>query len=643
MAVSKKGAKTTRRPPTVRPELSIGEIRALDITNFPEVRGKKWMARGVNPHRDAQDRPKPYRFLDGNKGAPKGFGFYVGARGASYEVSKRGANGFVRFSLGSVNDMGLDEAYEEARKKLGVLKETGDNPKRKAALDAVLSNRKSITVEACFLALIEDMTWRAKKKQIKASSVDGVRDSLARLQRPEVGLAGMQVRDITEKVALNAFETLRLSAMKRSNRIPTPMRDALAKVKDWQTLSPEELERLGITGKYVPRVQAAGLAAAEHTMGDAIRAIDLVVKQEASEALSQGRSPVLFANPLSVLIEKKAFRSARQLRTHYKNAKVRNPLGVEDQTLPRVLKTIVARRDEQGGHNSAAADYLLLTLLFGARRSEAARLKWYDRCTKTELQQKLASWVWLSDDENKVNPLTGKAGSQAYFHDTKSGEERHIPISYFARRILMRRLAERDQLATEIPGRIKAAEQRLREVKKTTEDYRKLGYAQRQVDIERGRTDRLQWVFPARSHKAKSGHYSDSKSILRNVRRDAGLVDLDKEIDIGLTPHDLRRTLGRFAAKLRSGVIVSQMLHHSVPEKGEEMAEVSKLYTEQEWGDLREAFAEVEEAMIATSPRVWNRLKGVDKPRLDEANDPPAEIFLARKQVEAVDAGHRQD
>ena len=67
-----------------------------------------------------------------------------------------------------------------------------------------------------------------------------------------------------------------------------------------------------------------------------------------------------------------------------------------------------------------------------------------------------------------------------------------------------------------------------------------------------------------------------------------------------------------------SGRIVSDMLNHKVNNGS---ANVTDLYNEQEWGALREAFSKVDEVMISTSPRVWNVLKGAEKPFLDELND----------------------
>ena len=73
--------------------------------------------------------------------------------------------------------------------------------------------------------------------------------------------------------------------------------------------------------------------------------------------------------------------------------------------------------------------------------------------------------------------------------------------------------------------------------------------------------------------------------------------------------------------------MVSEVVRHSQARgtDGEDTmaSNTERFYTDQEWADIRTAFATVEEAMIRTSPRVWNRLKGPDKPVLDEVNDPP--------------------
>lgn len=583
--------------------------------------------------RPAAEKGQPYRVLDGNQEAPTGFGFYVGKTRTTYEVVRRGPNGVRRFSLGNVTDMGLEEAYAAARAKLAVVRETGESPRVVEARQREQAKLRAVTVGECLSDYLDDLTRRLADRKVKPSSVEAVRDSLVRLSRPEVGLAAREVRTLTEKQVEDAFHALRRSAMVRSNRIPTAMRAALAKHKDWAALDTATLEGMGITGKHIQRVRAAGLAAAEHSFTDAYRAVKLVLQREATAAAREGRPPALTHNPLEVVFGRKLLRSARELRKHYDKAAVRNPLS--DKTLPQVLKAILARRDEQGGHNAGAADYLLLTLLWGTRRSEAAQLRWFDRCSKGELQQEEVSWVWLAAPD-EINPYTKRAGSQVYMFDTKSGEERFLPVAYFAERILQRRLDSR--LDDAQPKAELAAALKLRDAARGKGASASVMRALDAGVEEASRlVQRASFVFPARSTRSKTGHYSDSKSILANVRRDSGLADLREEVDQGLTTHDLRRTMGRYAAlHFGESRIVSQMLHHRTRGAGG-MSPVSERYTEQEWAKLRDAFGEVEEMMIARSPRVWNRLKGTDKPRMAEQRDKPATIFATRNQKVALD------
>lgn len=616
--------------------LTHAQVMQLSTSVVPEVVGDGRIKLVPRPK---ADQGKPYRIVDASQGAPVGFGFYVGKTKVTYEMVRRGPNGVRRFALGNVTDMGLAEAHEKARQQVAILLSTGENPKahqakaREAAQN--IERLANITVHECMAAYLADMEDRLARGQVKANSVEAYRDSMARLARPEVGMADRIVKDLREKDIKAAYVAMRKSAMVRSNRIPPHLRAVLAEYEDWAELDTAKLESLGITGKYIQRVKAAGVAAAEHTFTDAYRGVKHVVLKEVELASIEGRAPLLSFNPFSIIFSKKLVRSARELRRHYERAEVRNPLN--DDTLPKVLKAIVARRDEQGGHNAGASDYLLLTLLWGTRRSEAVQLRWFDRCSKGELSQREVSWVWLGAAD-AVNPYTGRTGPQVFMSDTKSGESRFLPVSYFAERILRRRFETRlDDTAAK--KELTAARQLLESARKSGASKAVIAGLQEAVEKAEHEVQRSKYVFPARSNRSKTGHYSDSKSILANVRRDAGLADLRDEVDQGLTPHDLRRTLGRYASlHLGDSRVVSQMLHHHVSQPGDHgMAEVSKLYTDQEWKRLREAFSEVEELMIASSPRVWNRLKGVDKPRLDESRDEPVTIFAPRNQITALD------
>lgn len=201
----------------------------------------------------------------------------------------------------------------------------------------------------CFAVYIADVADRVSKRLVKQSSLTALEDSLARLARPEVGFAQLPVVDVTDQDVEAAFDALRKSAMVRSNRISTPMRKALAEYDDWAELDTRTWESLGITGNFVQRVRASGIAAAEHSFTDAHRAVAMVLKRDSVLAGREGREPRLRHNPLQAIFDKHLLRGARNLRQHYEKAAVRNPLT--DSTIPKVLQSIVGRRDEQGGHN----------------------------------------------------------------------------------------------------------------------------------------------------------------------------------------------------------------------------------------------------------------------------------------------------
>lgn len=245
--------------------------------------------------------------------------------------------------------MGLDEAYSVARELLQELKASGENPKLRAAR---ASQRQQddrrldrLTVADGFDVYIADMRDRVAKRLVKQSSLTALEDSLARLARPEVGFAQRAVTDVTDEGVEVAFEALRKSAMVRSNRIPTPMREAFAAYDEWAELDTRTLESLGIAGKFVHRVRASGLAAAEDSFTDPHRAVAMVLKRESVLAGWERQEPRLRNNPLQALFDKHLLRGARSLRKHYEKAAVRNPLT--DNTVPKVLQSIVGRRDEQ--------------------------------------------------------------------------------------------------------------------------------------------------------------------------------------------------------------------------------------------------------------------------------------------------------
>lgn len=130
-------------------KLTYRQICELSVTKGP-AEGPQ--GRNIISPRQAPEAGKPYRVLDGNQGAPTGFGFYVGSTRTTYEVVVRGPSGVRRFSLGNVADMGAEQAYELARQKLAVVRETGEHPSRQEARSEHLLELKGVTLADCFAA-----------------------------------------------------------------------------------------------------------------------------------------------------------------------------------------------------------------------------------------------------------------------------------------------------------------------------------------------------------------------------------------------------------------------------------------------------------------------------------------------------------
>ena len=618
--------------PDVKYRLSEKQLRKLTLDVKPALDAHGKTVLEPNPTR------APYRFANGAPGAPLGFSIYVGGRGAFYEVRARVGKKAVRLSLGSVQDLELETAHELAAAKRSYIRETREDPRRTLKDVEAAQEARALTVGDALQGYIDHLKGQQVRGKVKMAGVEGAMDSLARLSRSDVRFADVAIVDLSDAMIRDAWDRLRHSAMTRSNRVPVEVKKKLEKTKEWWRLDRAALvSELRLTGKNVELAYAAGMAAAEHTMGDAARAVERAIKQERKTADAALRRPALLHNPFSVLAEEGQYRSTRELRKHYAAARVRNPLGVDDaatgqKSLPTVLKSLLERRDMQSGLNCTAVDYILLTLLWGTRRSESARLCWYESCSPEDLRG-LASWVWLAPTPTTKNPITGLRGSQVFLHDTKAGEAQLLPVAYFAGRVLRWRIDARKQSERMLIEAIEKGAKEAERVRAQTRDIVVRAQADAVVERARWRLEQTRrWVFPARNPNAVAGHYLDSKSILSTIKKDANLTD------IGLTMHDFRRTLGRFAAKLLSGHMVSQLLrHHKTEDEATAMAEVSERYSEAEWPEMREAMAKVDEAMIATSPATWNILREAGSeayPRMDERDDRPLNVpkYRGRKR-----------
>ncbi len=347
----------------------------------------------------------------------------------------------LKVKVGNVSDFpNIDQAREVARQLVQTMIATKRNP-----------NRIKRETEACELTISE--VFAQYRNHLMGRSKPAKPNTLAVLDKAENRLsewAGLRVKDLTGNEILRKFD----------------------------------------------EIASRARTAAEQTFRWINVAVRHAIEIEAGNAQTQQRQPSLSYNPFSILKVQKKFRTRSELEDSYKAKGVRNPLSPKD-TLGRFLTALHNKRS----FNRLGCDYLLLTVLLGARKEETASLCW--REVLTEEEARTTSYV---DLENRM----------IRFFDTKNRNDHELPICDATKRIL--------------------------------EDRRDI------VNDNEKRADKRKWVFPARSSRSKIGHYSDSKSLRENLCQEAGIVKLGM--------HDLRRTFGRVAEELTSYAVVKKLLNH---------------------------------------------------------------------------------
>ncbi|HCQ4636985.1 tyrosine-type recombinase/integrase [Escherichia coli] len=402
---------------------------------------------------EANPEHKPYIVFDDHRDSPVGFGVKVSLTKKTYVIQRRVSSGdrsvsegkkpssVLKVKVGNVSDFpNIDQAREVARQLVQTMIATKRNP-----------NRIKREIEASELTISE--VFAQYRNHLMGRSKPAKPNTLAVLDKAENRLsewAGLRVKDLTGNEILRKFD----------------------------------------------EIASRARTAAEQTFRWINVAVRHAIEIEAGNAQTQQRQPSLSYNPFSILKVQKKFRTRSELEDSYKAKGVRNPLSPKD-TLGRFLTALHNKRS----FNRLGCDYLLLTVLLGARKEETASLCW--REVLTEEEARTTSYV---DLENRM----------IRFFDTKNRNDHELPICDATKRIL--------------------------------EDRRDI------VNDNEKRADKRKWVFPARSSRSKIGHYSDSKSLRENLCQEAGIVKLGM--------HDLRRTFGRVAEELTSYAVVKKLLNH---------------------------------------------------------------------------------
>lgn len=382
---------------------------------------------------------KRYLVFDAHRDAPVGFAVAVNRTGMSYVIQRRVGARVMKATVGNCRDLTLIQARQAAKVVLAGMQATGRTPAEARKVPKDELRVANMTVADCVGLYRKHLVERTKPA--KDTSLNGLEYALGRLRRPEIQMANARIGDLfQEDQVLAAFDTL---AKGKRKRVEGRRANPNSRAFDQPTIT-----------------------TAETTFRWISRAVDYCMAREARTARNTRRDPSLLANPFHVLREEGRYRTREQLEEHYKATGARNPMQLRDGSLGRFLEALWAKR--KVANHRTACDYLLLTLLWGTRRGEAAPLRWRHRISKAEAS--ICSWVDMD------------AGWVSFF-DTKNGTTHTLPLAPAAKRILTLRqdLAH----ASAVP-----------------------------------------WVFPARSSKAVQGHYLDSKAILQGLKKEGGIAEL---------------------------------------------------------------------------------------------------------------------
>jgi integrase len=454
---------------------------------------------------------KRYVIFDCHGDAPVGFGVAVNRTNMSYILQRRVGARVLKATIGNVRDIPLAKARLDAQKVLEGMRASNQSPAEARQTMEGDIRVADMTLSEC-VALYRTHLVERKTKPAKDSTLRGLAQAERRLGRAGVDLINRKIGTlVSESVILDAFDFL--ASGKRTLRAGTTRAKTDSQAFEQPTVTTAEL-----------------------TFRWASRAVAYCMEREERMAANQKRDTSLRRNPFLVLRDEGRFRTKQQLEQHYEDTGARNPMQLRDGSLGRFLDALWQRRKID--NYKTACDYLLLTLLWGTRRGEAAPLRWRHRIT--DRQSKICSWVDL--DAELVS-----------FFDTKNRFNHTLPLAPGAKRILiLREEASRENLKLEEVG--------------------------------------MEWVFPARSSRAKQGHYLDSKAIMDGLRKTAAIDEL--------RTHDLRRTFSTVAEEMASYAVLKRMLNHRA------IADVTGRYPKVDPERLMEEMSRVERAILQAAPIV---------------------------------------
>lgn len=458
--------------------------------------------------------PKQYIVYDAGANVAPGFGMYVGARRKTFVLQTRVGPRVTKVVLGDYPRLNVNtgDALTDARL---VASDVRFAMKRGEDIQQLRTEERAIVATTLGDVLRNYLHQYRQGKDPRQNSIKAIEAAIRRLQ-PWLGKSLRSIGSAT--------------------------------VDDiWQLIAVEQGHR----------------TAAEQTLMWCRAAFNVHIERQQADRNRASFDGELLVNPFN--IARRKMRTRSELEAQYDDNKVRNPVENTPERLGVWLDALWDKRSR----NRDAVDYMMLTLLLGARRSETAQLVWRDRLLAAGLKEVDYSVLTLPD---------GDGVGQATFRGTKSGAMHSVPLGRFATWLMRQR----------------------------HQDYH----------------DQL-FVFPASSKNpaTKSPHYNSPREFVASLRTTLERQSLHKAWDAyamafkakgqqppmtleqfaqpypaqwKFTMHDLRRTFCTVAVNIEGMpyAVVQQLMNHS------QMGNVTARYGKPTKEALRKHMQELENELL---------------------------------------------
>jgi integrase len=348
-------------------------LKRLSIDNLPVVEDGQMV--DVIP----AATPKPYIVFDEDPRAPQGLGFYVGHKKRTFMLQVR---------------------VGEKIKKVVV----GDYP------------RFNVNT------MRDDTDVRLIATEVRSALKRGV--DISELRNEERKYVATTLQDIFD----NYLRTYKRGSSPRENSIKA-IEAAMRRLKPWMALSIRAIGKDIVEAIWDKIALEEGhRTAAEQTLMWCRAAFNVYI-----EGLQANRNKASFDGDVLInpfLYARRLMRKRHELEEQYLKNGVRNPLNNDPDHLGKWLNAVWEKRQS----NRSAADYLLTTMLVGARRSETSQLVWSKHLEKMSAKKRSEfSEVDFDADEGR---------GRLIFRETKNGTTHIVPMGKFLRWLLVERFKD---------------------------------------------------------------------------------------------------------------------------------------------------------------------------------------------------------